>query len=165
MNLCARIRRCTIKAAFHHNQSAMPPVSEESSQIVASLAQRMDGNPGPSRAADAIIATLQDIDSALTPIIGQHGVAALYRRSLLLCAASHPRLAGSFDNLPARDMTALKTLLLEQSEADSVFFGETLLKTLYELLTTLIGPSLTARLLRAVWENSLSGNPAQDTSP
>jgi len=40
-----------------------------------------------------------------------------------------------------------------------------LLTTLYELLTTLIGPSLTARLLRGVWQPSLSETPSQENSP
>jgi hypothetical protein len=40
-----------------------------------------------------------------------------------------------------------------------------LLTTFYELLTTLIGPSLTARLLRDVWGSSLSDTPSQEISP
>lgn len=60
------------------------------------------------------------------------------------------------------DPVALTSALVEQNEADALFFGETLLTTLYELLTTLIGPSLTARLLRSVWEPSLSDTPLQE---
>ncbi|MEX5683042.1 hypothetical protein [Pseudomonas silesiensis] len=106
------------------------------------------------------------MDSALTPILGQQGVAALYRRSLHLCAANHPRLAGTYDSVQASlDLTALKSVLVEQSAADALFFGEVLLSTFYQLLTTLIGPSLTARLLRGVWEPSLSDTPSQETSP
>lgn len=37
--------------------------------------------------------------------------------------------------------------------ADAPYFGEVLLTTFYQLLTTLIGPSLTARLLRGVWDH------------
>ncbi|OPK10077.1 hypothetical protein ELQ88_30485 [Pseudomonas sp. MPC6] len=37
--------------------------------------------------------------------------------------------------------------------ADALFFGEVLLTTFYQLLTTLIGPSLTARLLRGGWDH------------
>ena len=39
------------------------------------------------------------------------------------------------------------------------------LQTFHELLATLVGPSLTERLLRSVWADSSSGPPAQDTSP
>lgn len=63
------------------------------------------------------------------------------------------------------DLIELKTVLVEQDETDAQFFGEMLLTTLYELLTTLIGPSLTARLLRGVWQPSLSETTSQENSP
>ncbi|MBV6749497.1 hypothetical protein KV580_04265 [Pseudomonas chlororaphis] len=104
--------------------------------------------------------------AALTAIIGQQGVAALYRRSLHLSTSTHPRLAGAYDSVQgSMDLTALSSVLAEQSEADALFFGEVLLTTYYELLTTLIGPSLTARLLSSVWEPSLSDTPSQENSP
>ena len=147
-------------------QSAMSTLSEESRQILASLTHRVGPNADIATTAQAIASILQNMDTALTPIIGQQGVAALYRRSLHLCAANHPRLAGTYDSVQASlDLTALKSVLVEQSEADALFFGEVLLTTFYELLTTLIGPSLTARLLRGVWEPSLSDTPSQENSP
>ncbi|KPN90576.1 hypothetical protein AL066_09620 [Pseudomonas nunensis] len=106
------------------------------------------------------------MDAALTPIIGQQGVVALYRRSLHLCTSTHSHLAGTFGSVQAAlDLIALKSVLAGQSEVDALFFGEELLTTFYELLTTLIGPSLTARLLRGVWEPSLSDTPSQENSP
>ncbi|KAA0964330.1 hypothetical protein FQ185_23240 [Pseudomonas sp. ANT_H12B] len=106
------------------------------------------------------------MDVALTPIIGHQGVAALYRRSLHLCASTHPRLARTYDRVPSgMDLTALKSVIVEQSDADALFSGEVLLTTFYELLTTLIGPSLTTRLLRDMWEPSLSDTPSQEISP
>ncbi|QVW21245.1 hypothetical protein KJF94_15095 [Pseudomonas hormoni] len=144
----------------------MSALSEESRQIVASLAHRVGPDADTARIAQAIVSTLQDMDAALTPIIGQQGAAALYRRSLHLCASQHPRLAGICDSVQASpDPTALNSALIAQSEADAWFFGEALLMTYYELLTTLIGPSLTARLLRGVWEPSLSDTLSQENSP
>lgn len=144
----------------------MSTLSEESRQIVASLAHRAGPDADTARIAEAIVAILQDISAALTPIIGQQGVIALYRRSLHLCASPHPRLACTYDNLQTpMDLIELKTVLVEQDETDAQFFGEMLLTTLYELLTTLIGPSLTARLLRGVWQPSLSETPSQENSP
>lgn len=144
----------------------MSALSEESRQIVASLAHRVGPNADIARIAQAIVSTLQGMDAALTPIIGQQGVAALHRRSLHLCTSQHPRLAGTYDRVQAAlDLTVLKSILVEQSEADALFFGEMMLTTLYELLTKLIGPSLTARLLRGVWEPSLSDTPSQENSP
>ena len=109
---------------------------------------------------------LQDMDAALTPIIGQQGCVALLRRSLHLSASTQARLAGVHYRVQAApDRAGLKAALLELSEADALFFGEVLLTTFYTLLTTLIGPSLTARLLRDVWEPSLSDTPSQENSP
>ncbi|KAA0944844.1 hypothetical protein FQ186_23530 [Pseudomonas sp. ANT_H14] len=106
------------------------------------------------------------MDAALAPIIGQPGVVALYRRSFHLCASTHPRLARTYDSAQAvLDLIALKSVLVKQSEVDALFFGEVLLTTFYELLTSLIGPSLTARLLRGVWELSLSDTPSQEKTP
>jgi len=144
----------------------MSTLREEGRQIVASLAHRAGSNADRASIAQAIVSTLQEMDAALMPIIGQQGVVALYRRSLHLCASTHPRLAGTYDGLQAgMDLNALKSVLLEQSEADALFFGEALLTTFYGLLTTLIGPSLTARLLRGVWEPSLSDTSSQEHSP
>lgn len=144
----------------------MAVLSEESRRIVASLAHRIGPKADVAKVAQVIIATLQGLDAALTPVIGQQGVAALYRRSLHLCASNHPRLAATYDRAQAgMDLIALKSVLIEQSETDALFFGEVLLTTFYELLTTLIGPSLTVRLLRGVWEHSLSDTPSQESSP
>ncbi|MCF5053922.1 hypothetical protein GIW50_02795 [Pseudomonas syringae] len=104
--------------------------------------------------------------AALAPVIGQQGVAALYRRSFHLCVSNPPRLAVSNDSVPAAlDLLALKSILVEQNETDARLFGEALLTTLYELLTTLIGPSLTARLLVGVWLPPSSDTSSQEISP
>ena len=144
----------------------MSTLSEESRQIVASLTHCVGPNADVATVAQAIESILQAMDAALSSIIGQHGVAALYRRSLHLCVSNHPHLAGTYDSVQAfPNLNALKAVLVEQSKADALFFGEVLLTTFYELLTTLIGPSLTARLLRGVWEPSLSDTPSQENSP
>jgi hypothetical protein len=105
------------------------------------------------------------VDEALTPIIGQRGVAALYRRSLYLSGAVHPWLSNTYEGVqPGMDLGALRSVLALQSSAAVADAGSHLLQTFYDLVATLIGPSLTARLLRSVWATSLSGPPAQDTS-
>lgn len=108
----------------------MSALSEESRQIVASLAQRVGPAADVESIALAIDSTLQAMDVALTPIIGEQGVAALFRRSLHLCASKHSRLAGICDNVQASsDPTALNSVLVAQSDADALFFGEILLIT------------------------------------
>lgn len=61
------------------------------------------------------------------------------------------------------NLTEFRSILSEQEKTDAVFFSEQLLKTFYELLATLIGRSLAARLLLDVWGNFLSGSVSQDT--
>jgi hypothetical protein len=140
--------------------------SEESHEIVDSLTRRVGPNADAAAVAQAIISILQDIDSALAPIVGPQGVAALYRRSLHLCLSNHPHMASIYAEVQGSpDLAALKAVLVKQSEAEALFFGEVLLVTFHELLTTLIGSSLTTRLLRGVWEPSSSETPAQEKSP
>lgn len=46
---------------------------EESRHIVASLALRIGPTADTARIAETIVSVLQDIDAALTPIIGHQG--------------------------------------------------------------------------------------------
>ena len=64
----------------------------------------------------------------------------------------------------AMDVAALTGALEAQTAADAATAGTLLLQTFHELLTTLVGPSLTERLLRPVWAVFLSGPSAKDTT-
>ncbi|NRF70196.1 hypothetical protein HLB44_24620 [Aquincola sp. S2] len=104
------------------------------------------------------------MDAALTPIIGGRGVAALYKRSLYLSAPAHPWLAGMHEGSTAAiDLIALRSVVSQQSGDEAVQGGNTLLLTFHKLLGSLIGLSLTERLLRPLWADSSSGPPAQDS--
>lgn len=139
--------------------------SEAGERIAAALAQRVEGIADISQVADAITLMFDDINTALTPVIGPKGVAALHRRSFFLCTSMHPQLAETYKTLVvAMDLVELRSLLITQNKADAVFFCGELLKTFYELMATLIGRSLATRLLLDVWGYSLSGLPPQDTS-
>jgi hypothetical protein len=119
-----------------------------------------------AQTAHALAATLQDIDAALAPIIGSRGVAALYQRSLHLAAKTHPWLAGAHE--PAQvaiGLAALQSVVVQQSDADAALGSNALLQTFHQLLCSLIGPALTERLLRTVWDEASRGAPAQDTTP
>jgi hypothetical protein len=140
--------------------------SPDSNRIADPLAHRVAPGANAAQIADAMVATWQDIDAALTPIIGRGGVAALYRRSLYLTASAHPWLAGTHDgSQTSNDMAALRSAVEQQGSADAALGGNALLQTFYSLLGSLIGTSLTERLLRSVWADSSSGPPAQDTMP
>lgn len=144
----------------------MSAQTEEEHRIVACLAHRVGGSPDIEVVAPAIVTMFEDMNAALVPIIGTRGVAALYRRSLLLCAAQYPSLAQPYESLVvAMDLAHFTALLSVQNPIDAMRFSERLLKTTYELLATLIGPALCARILYGVWENHLSAPPAQELLP
>lgn len=144
----------------------MSALNEESRQIIAALAQRVGPNADSAKIAQVIVSFLQAMEAALTPIIGPQGVAALYRRSLQLCASRHPRVAHISDRVQASlDLNALDSQLATESEADALYFGEVMLTTFHDLLASLIGLSLTSRLLHDVWKPYLSDTSAQENSP
>jgi hypothetical protein len=62
------------------------------------------------------------------------------------------------------DAGPLVAALAQQSAADAALAGARLLRNFHDLLVTLIGPSLTERLLRSVWVNFMSGPSAQDNT-
>ena len=130
------------------------------------LANRVDTDAGPAQIAAAVVAIWEEIDDALTPIVGPLGLVALYRRTVNLAAAQHPWLAGRDEGvLTDTDPAVLKSVLAQRSSAEAAAGGSTFLHIFHELLASLIGPSLTARLLRSVWEPPSSGSAVQDTSP
>jgi len=132
------------------------------SATLARLAERgMDLDGIATRAAHL----WRDIDSALAPIIGHAGVAALYRRSLYLTRTGHPCLTVVYEAISVSDRyIALETALSQQTPADATAAISALLQTFHGLLTHLIGESLTERLLRSVWDNPSSGHAVQDSS-
>jgi len=140
--------------------------SRDGHGIAGPLAHRVRRDASAEQIADALVAVWQEIDAALTPIIGQLGVAALCKRSLFVTASRHAWLAGAHESVSARvDLDALKAIFVQQGSPEAAIVGAALLQTLYELLTTLVGASLTERLLRSVWTNASGAPPAQDFKP
>jgi len=131
----------------------------------APLAGRLAAEAGPEQVA-ALVATLWlQIDQALHPIIGHRGVAALYHRGVTLTAAAHPwLLVGHPGLLPVIDPAALRNTLVQRSAEEATAGGSALFQTFHALLTSLVGPSLTDRLLHPVWAHSSAVSPAQDSS-
>ena len=147
-------------------QQVMTIGDQEDGRVGAEVDDRIREAADAAQIAEAIAAVLQEIDAALTPIIGQRGVATVYTRSLHLTVALHPWLPTGQEGVQAAmDPTALKSVLAQQSGAEAAAGGRAVLQTFHDILASLIGPSLTEKLLRSVWEHSLSGPPAQDMSP
>lgn len=129
--------------------------NQSSDQLAATLVNRFENGADVVQIADVIISTWQEISAALCPIIGQRGVVALYNRSLHLTSRTHLWLRSMPECTPtAIDFAALKSILTQQSSADAAAGGDSLLQTFQELLSVLIGHSLTARLLDSARANS-----------
>ena len=108
--------------------------------------------------ANAVVSTWEEIQQAIAPVIGARGVAALYERSLHLTRTRHPwMVAVSEPTKLEMNLPALKTLLLQQDGATAAAGGTAHMQKFYEVLSTLIGPSLSDGLLRFIWEKSTNG--------
>lgn len=141
----------------------LPSEAQGAKAILAHLASN---GANAEDTANVAASTWSAMDAALTPIIGQRGFAALYKRSLQLTHAQFPWLASLQESAsPVPDFSPLRATLADQAGPTSVAASVALLETFYDLLTHLIGRSLTDRLLRSVWDTPTSGHPAQDTSP
>jgi len=127
------------------------------------FAQRCPKNASASQVADAACTIWHDINTALSPVIGQQGVVALIKRSLHLQHICYPVLKTIHGSkiLPA-DFSALHTLLIKETTTNAVLINNALLNTFYELLTNLIGTSLTHQLLHVVFVPPSNGAPVQD---
>lgn len=144
----------------------MPVETKEGRQVATALAHRVGDEATAAQVAAAMVAIWQEIDAALTPIVGKGGVAALYKRTLYLTGTAHPWLVLRREDLSTGvDLVALKAVLSQQASAVAAAGSNDFLHTFQTLLASLIGPSLTERLLRSVWARPSSGPPAQDPLP
>jgi hypothetical protein len=134
---------------------------QTSDLIAAILAHRTRNDIGAGSAARCVASLCEDIGVALTPIVGSRGVAALYKRSLFLASHAHPVLSGLHEGVQsAIDPSSLTAALASLSEAEASTVGAALLQSFYELLGSLVGFSLTERLLSSLWDHPLSDIPA-----
>lgn len=121
-------------------------------RLTAPLASRVEDENSAAQIAAACGAVWLELDSALAPIVGSRGVSALGQRSLHLASAAHPWLAARQPGGPTTlDSGLLVSLLATRNSDDAAAAADTFLQTVHELLTGLIGESLTERLLRTVW--------------
>jgi hypothetical protein len=138
-------------------------------RTAAPLAYRIWDESTAAEVADACGALWLEIVAVLSPIIGTRGVAALGQRSLHLASAAHPWLAARqpADSDPL-DAAWLASLLAQRSGDEAAAAGSTFLQTFRDLLSSLIGASLTERLLRTVWgppDTPTNSPTAQDPTP
>lgn len=143
----------------------MPPDRHEGQRWPAPLAGRLPAEASVAQVADAIAEVWNGLDAALHPIIGHGGVAVLYNRSVTIAAAVHPWLpAKPGGALAAIDQAALRVALTGQDVAEATAAGIAHFNAFRELLASLIGASLTERLLQSTWNPTSGTTPVQDTA-
>jgi hypothetical protein len=114
--------------------------------------------------ADAAVDEWRAIELSLSPIVGKSGVAALYKRAIHLIRDAYPWLAAAHDgNGPFGDFLPLHTALSQQNRANAIDANVALYTSFHNILISLIGASLTQRLLYPL-ENSSHGDAVQDSS-
>lgn len=131
--------------------------------LSAQLIQRASAGCSSAEITEVVLDAWVRMGEALAPVLGSGAVKMLRQRTLHLTAGKIRFLTEGPGGLPeATDLDALRRLLERQSGADAIVGGSALLQTLLDLLASLIGSSLTERLLRPVWANLLSGVAAKD---
>ncbi len=159
------IPRGTMESDNRPDLGAQSMQSQERDAIAAFLEGAVSAGASSKEVAALVASAFRGIDQALSPIVGQRGMAALYKRSLHLCRPVHPWLPPPPANDADSEMeiAALIDALATQTSVDAAAAGTRLLGSFRVLLNTLIGEPLTERLLRPVWANFLSGPSARDT--
>ena len=111
--------------------------------------------------ATAAVAVWRNVSDVLSPIIGHSGFAALFKRSVYLASSTYPALARATElSADAALFSALHEVLAQLPSADAARANGALLQTFQDVLDTLIGGPLTARLLQPIWDTLI----VQDTT-
>lgn len=148
----------------HPAKSLESLMSSENRMMQTRFARQSVAGTDASRIAAMAVAIWLDAGVALSPIIGQNGVAALFKRSVHLTRRAHPCLAMVVEDTTQPDaLAALQIVLAQQTCPIAVAANMALLQNFQDVLTSLIGLSLTERLLRPVWDKVSSGQAEQDT--
>jgi hypothetical protein len=152
------------KLVVSNSIKAMHMSHEERQQMIVEVLTPRPGDPDARREmADRLQWSWQQIALHLTPLIGEAGFQSLYARTVHL---TMPHVAGlrpapkstSFDAALQR----LKEDLASLAPADAERAGKRLLATFTELLSTLIGEALTARILRTSLTGKAGDSHAQE---
>jgi hypothetical protein len=126
--------------------------SSSRARATAPLAYRISESSTAAEIAAACGDIWLELEGVLSPIIGARGLTALGQRSLHLVSAQFPWLAARWPvGTAALDSALLVSLLAPRSSDDAAAAGAAFFETFHELLASLIGASLTERLLRTVW--------------
>lgn len=120
--------------------------------IRRALMYRAGNTPDANEVGEATLKIWQQMVTWLAPVIGMRGVIVLFSRSLHLTNSAFPGLALTGNHVDNDALLlSLKARLASTETDDAIEASYVLLVTFTELLSTLIGESLTEQLLRPVW--------------
>lgn len=132
-------------------------------QRIAGIITRRGNPSGDSSAvASAARRTNDELTAVLAPLISSAGVEALSGRAFDLAQREYPADERRGGNTPADEPFGQVALWLEKqvpsvaTEAAAAMFA-----TFAELLTALIGESLTTRYLQKAWPDGFSATPSK----
>ena len=144
------IRSCTLSSPKINIPSANGILLRE--VIRSTLQHRAAGLSGANATAEATGITWRLVEAQLVPVIGARGLDVLFRRALHQTTTAFPWLAAA----AAGPLPAFMACLAARDPATGGEAAFALLLSFVELLATLIGQSLTERLLAPVWERPSS---------
>ncbi len=117
------------------------------------LIQRLTA-PHTDKVADAEIQLWAQMATQIISIVGEGGFDSLYARSVYLSQSTFPWLAASSGHSPSSHRFAdLKTSLEGQPSALASEANCLLLTTFTDILATLVGEPLMARILDSAWDH------------
>ena len=142
----------------------MSPANHEGRRSTDTLARRVGPGADPARVAAVFAGIWQEIDASLAPIVGPRGVVALHLRCFHLTTTPQDwRVPAPAEGVQAQSPAHLQALLRNLDGDKPVAAGDAFLNNFHALLTSLVGPSLTDRLLQPVWADPASQPPPQDS--
>jgi len=154
---------------FHRNAATGSDgawMQSESSSVRGAFGAIVARGGNSTDIAHAAREVWQHIDASLSPIIGPRGVAALYRRSVHLLRRDHPSLDALHPEAVAADHFAeLQRASDLQTRDGALDMNAAMLETFRDLLTKLIGASLSERLLQPAWDRLASNVAAEGPPP
>jgi hypothetical protein len=143
----------------------MMPVDRRGQAIRILLAERAGVSPDAKAIARAAANIWPEVATRLTPVIGARGVDVLFGRALHQTSIAFPwlQIAGDQGSGVAA-LNDLRTCLAGQETTGAAEASHALLMNFAELLATLIGESLTERLLGPVWAPALPASEQETRS-
>lgn len=127
--------------------------------LVSLVAKGLSSN----QIAEIAVEAWQEIDAVLSPIIGREGMAMLYKRALYLIREDYPWLLAAHEVEHAfGDFALLKMALSERSRGEARAASLALYQRFCKTLESLIGESLTDRLLKSIADTVFQDEAGRD---